>query len=255
VSCDDAVTNINQGVNTTWPIFLTPHWATQNTCKLCWRDPSLKKQEPIKQEPINCVCAYGVWGICSKTCGTSSQSATYKISTAAANGGKACAAADGGKACAAADKITKTQTCSKQDCPCDGSACKNSGKCTDEGGKASCACAAGFGGATCATAVACPTNAAGSPCKCKTGYRSNHADKATVSWDTTKQVYTSVGVVDNPCSAQQDYCHKLAVCSSTCGGTHTCVCTTGNFGTGQQCTAWKTCGRLQGGDEGAQRHG
>ena len=41
--------------------------------------------------PVNCAGACDSWGTCSKTCGAGTQTGTYKITTAAANGGKACA--------------------------------------------------------------------------------------------------------------------------------------------------------------------
>jgi len=185
--------------------------------------------------PVDCVGAYGAFGSCSKTCGTGASLSAFKVTTAAKYGGTACAVAD---------KATKSRSCNTQSCPCDGSPCKNGGKCTDNGGKASCACTAGRGGATCTSTVACPSNAAGSPCKCKAGYKSNGG--ASIVWDSSKQVYTSKCVVDDPCQVGTDDCDSAAVCSRTGSGTYTCACKSGHwtpsfYGVGRKCNKWKAC--------------
>jgi len=58
--------------------------------------------------PTNCVGTFGAYGACSKTCGAGTQTASYKISTAAANGGAACAAAD---------TATRSRACTVKACP------------------------------------------------------------------------------------------------------------------------------------------
>ena len=186
---------------------------------------------------VDCAGAFGVEGKCSKTCGGGVAVSTFRVTTAAKNGGKECAVAD---------KATNTHPCNQKRCPCFGSPCAFGGVCTDVRGKFSCACKAGRGGVNCLTAVACPANSAGSPCKCDKGTKLNGG--ITIAWDSTKQVYTSACVVDDPCQAGTNDCDGAAICSRTGPGTHSCACKTGtwtpaSYGKGKQCIAWKVCAK------------
>merc|ERR1712070_1140660 len=56
----------------------------------------------------NCAGSWGSWGTCSLTCGSGTQTRTYTVTTAAANGGTACPVANG---------QTQSQDCNTQACP------------------------------------------------------------------------------------------------------------------------------------------
>ena len=117
---------------------------------------------------VACVGAYGAFGACSKTCGAGTQTASYAVSTAAANGGGACAVAD---------KATKSQACTLKACAvdCVGSygawtACSKTCGAGTQTAKYTASTAAANGGTACPAATksqsctvkACPVNCVGS---------------------------------------------------------------------------------------------
>lgn len=55
--------------------------------------------------PVNCVFSYTAWSLCTKSCGTGTQSRTLVITTPASNGGTACPT-----------QTTQTQNCNTQVC-------------------------------------------------------------------------------------------------------------------------------------------
>ena len=61
-----------------------------------------------ESEPVPCVGEWGAWGDCSEPCGTGTQSRSYSVSIAAANGGAQCEAADGAQ---------DSQDCNTDACP------------------------------------------------------------------------------------------------------------------------------------------
>jgi hypothetical protein len=60
--------------------------------------------------PTDCVGSWGPWGACNVSCGNGTETSTYSVTVAAANGGMACEAAD---------SDTRTQPCSMPACPSD----------------------------------------------------------------------------------------------------------------------------------------
>jgi len=90
-----------------------------------------------------CVGEYSTWSSCTKTCGGGTKAKTYKITTAAANGGAACQQANA---------YVNSQTCNTQACAttaaasaCTTISCGTNGKC--DGGR--CMCYGGFHGKYC----------------------------------------------------------------------------------------------------------
>ena len=152
--------------------------------------------------PVNCVGSWSGFGACSKSCGTGTQSQTYIVTTAAANGGSACPATHG---------QVNTQTCNTQACVnCVGSwsgfgACSKSCGGGTQSQTYSVTTAAGPGGSACPHAngqVNTQTcNTQGCPVNCVGSWSGFGACSKSCGGGTRSQTYTVTTAAANGGSA------------------------------------------------------